>query len=92
MAIKTKTDTRTKQKGVGKLGCFMSKTQTATSASREGETAGNPPQGTSSRTAIKTFFLTEPRNTTLMFSSMTSVHREEKKHPCVTYLQLLLNF
>ena len=40
MAIKTETGTRTEQKGVGKLGWFMSKTYTATSPPREGEPVG----------------------------------------------------
>ena len=39
-AMKTKTDTRTEWKRVGKLGWFMSKTWTATSPPREGEPVG----------------------------------------------------
>ena len=39
-AINTETDTRTEQKGVGKLGWFVSKTSTAASPPREGEPAG----------------------------------------------------
>ena len=35
-AIKTEIDTRTEQKGVGKLSWFMSLTQTATSPPHEG--------------------------------------------------------
>ena len=38
--MKTEIDTKTEQKGVGKLGWFMSKAQTATSPPREGEPAG----------------------------------------------------
>ena len=38
--MKTTIDTRTEQKGVGKLGRFMSKTETATSPPREGEPVG----------------------------------------------------
>ena len=39
-AIKTETDTRTEEKGVGKLSWFMSKTYTVTSPAREGEPVG----------------------------------------------------
>ena len=35
--MKTETDTRTEQKGVGKLGWIMSKTYTAASLPRDGE-------------------------------------------------------
>ena len=38
--MKTEIDTKTEQKGVGKLGWFMSKAQTATSPPREGVPAG----------------------------------------------------
>ena len=39
-ATKTEKDTRTEYQGVGKLGWFMSKTETATSPPREGDSAG----------------------------------------------------
>ena len=38
-SLKTEIDTRTEQKGVGKLGWFMSKTLTSTSPRRESEPA-----------------------------------------------------
>ena len=36
-AIETETDTRTEQRGMGKLGWFMSKTETTTTPPREGK-------------------------------------------------------
>ena len=50
-AIKTETDTRTEQKGVGKVGWFMSKTKPATSPPREGELAGT--SSTNSKSSVR---------------------------------------
>ena len=43
-AIKTEIETRTDQKGVGKLGWSVKKTETTTSPPHEGEPAGTPVQ------------------------------------------------